>query len=280
MWRSTVRAGCGMLALGLGAGCASGPGSEFSGRPLEDAIVFQPRAYPEGDWTLPPSAEDAWFESGDGLRLHGWFAEAKHPRAVVLYLHGNSGNITSRGDVLELYRDRLGASVLVFDYRGYGRSEGIPTEAGVFADGRAARQWLARRTGVKETDIILVGHSLGGGVATDLAAQDGARGLVLESTFASLPDVAFNHFPLLPYRQLMRSHMDSESKIAHYRGPLLMRHGDDDRIVPYESGKKLFAAANEPKEFITIPGGHHNDAPTPKFLAALDRFIDSAAQRK
>ena len=114
-------------------------------------------------------------------------SEAPAPRAVVLYAHGNAGNVAGWAWVLRLFRDRLGCSVLVFDYRGYGRSEGAPDEAGILVDARAARRWLAQRTGVAESEIVLVGTSLGGAVAVDLAAADGARGLVLESTFTSLP---------------------------------------------------------------------------------------------
>src|SRR5690606_37452934 len=125
-------------------------------------------------------------------------------RAVVLFTHGNGGNVTTRRHVVELFRDHLHATVLVFDYRGYGRSGGNPTETGVLDDARAARRWLAGRTDVRESDIVLVGHSLGGGVAVDLAATDGARALVLECTFTNLPDVAASWVPFLPVRMVMQ----------------------------------------------------------------------------
>jgi fermentation-respiration switch protein FrsA (DUF1100 family) len=147
--------------------------------------------------------------------------------------------------VLRLYRDRLNASVLVFDYRGYGKSEGTPSEAGLLADARAARRWLAARTGVAERDIVVVGKSLGGGVAVDLAAKDGARALILESTFPSLPEVAAHHVPWLPTHWLMNTRLNSVAQIGNYHGPLLQSHGDADRTIPYEMGRKLFDAANE-----------------------------------
>jgi hypothetical protein len=162
--------------------------------PLLDALLFHPWRFPLGDWTVDPGVEDAWFRAPDGVRLNGWYAEAAQPRAVVLYAEGNAGNITGRRWVLGLLRDRLRCSVLVFDYRGYGRSEGSPSIPGILSDARAARRWLAERAGVTEGDIVLVGHSLGGAVAVDLAAHEGTRGLVLESTFSNLADVAERHF--------------------------------------------------------------------------------------
>ncbi|VTR98443.1 Uncharacterized protein OS=Planctomyces maris DSM 8797 GN=PM8797T_20618 PE=4 SV=1: Abhydrolase_5 [Gemmata massiliana] len=251
------------LALAV-SGCATA---------IENSIVFQPRKYPTGDWAPTPGIEDVWIESSDGVRLNGWLARAERPQAVVLYTHGNGGNITTRREVLRLFRDRLNASVMVFDYRGYGKSGGAPTETGVLDDARAARRYLAATCGVREGDVVLVGHSLGGGVAVDLAAADGARGLILEGTFTSLPDVAASHVPLLPVRAVMQSKLNSVDKIRNYRGPLFQVHGDADRIVPYSLGQKLFAAANEPKQFMTIPGGGHSDPPTPEYVAALKQFL-------
>jgi uncharacterized protein len=259
---------------GLAGGCAPlGRGAAA----IENSIVFQPRPYPEGDWAADPRVEDAWIDSSDGVRLHGWFAEpvGNQPRAVVLFTHGNGGNVTSRRHVVQLFRDQMHATVLVFDYRGYGRSGGSPTEAGVLEDARAARRWLAARTGIREGDVVLAGHSLGGGVAVDLAATDGARALILEGTFTNLPDVAASFVPLLPVRAVMQCKLDSVAKIPAYRGPLLQVHGDADEIVPYRLGRKLFRAANEPKHFVTIRGGDHNHHYTPEYVTALDQFLDS-----
>jgi uncharacterized protein len=240
----------------------------------ENSLIFHPSRYPSGNWSPPGlTREDAWFNASDGTRLHGWYVPCDRPRAVILFSHGNGGNITDRVDVLRALHDRMRSSVLIFDYRGYGRSEGTPNERGVLADARAARKWLATRAGIGESQIVMMGESLGGGVAIDLAAADGARGLILENTFSSLPEVGATHFPWLPVRLLMRAQLNSAAKIPDYHGPLLQSHGDRDQIVPFALGKKLFDAANEPKQFLVIPGGDHNDPQTPAFLQAMDEFI-------
>src|SRR5262249_16883843 len=143
------------------------------------------------------------------------------------------------------------------------------------ADARAARRWLAQRAGIEESDVVLMGESLGGGVMVDLAAHDDCRALILENTFSSLVDVASYHYPFLPVKLVMRTRMDSAAKIGNYHGPLLQIHGDSDTIIPISLAKKLFAAANEPKRFVVIRGGDHNDARTPGFYQAVDEFLDS-----
>ena len=181
-------------------------------------------------------------------------------------------------DALKELHDRHAVTVLGFDYRGYGRSAGVPSEAGLLQDARAAREWLAKRTGIAEREIVLMGRSLGGGVVVDLAAKDGARGLILESTFTSLPDVADHHLPLVPSRLLMQNRFNSLSKIGQYQGPLLQSHGDADRVVPYALGKQLFEAAAGPKQFVAIEGGDHNSPQSEEYHRAFDTFIDSLPQ--
>jgi uncharacterized protein len=248
---------------------------------LEKSLIFFPSKYPEGTWKfggLP--LEDACFQADDGTKLHGWYVPHENRTATVLFLHGNAGNITDRTDTLQRLHEVVGASVLILDYRGYGRSEGDPSEKGILADARAARVWLAKREGIAETDIVLMGESLGGGVAVDLAAADGARALVLIKTFSSLPDVAAYHYPIFPVRLLMRTRLNSVGKIPNYHGPLLQFHGRDDTIIPFRFGQKLFDAANEPKELVIAERNDHNDYVPSSFYDKMRKFVDGLPKRK
>jgi fermentation-respiration switch protein FrsA (DUF1100 family) len=243
---------------------------------FEHEHVFQPARYPGGDWT--PAGfefEDVWFTAQDGTRLNGWYLPHENPRGTVLFAHGNGGNITHCAGLMRLLHDRHRLSVMIFDYRGYGKSDGDPSEEGIIEDSSAARLWLAQREQIAEGDVVLMGQSLGGGVVVDLAAEDGARGLVLVSTFTSLPDVAAHHYPLLPTRHLMQNRLDSAAKIGRYHGPLLQVHGDRDRVIPLAQGKRLFAAANEPKRFVVNSGADHNDPLQEAYHKALDEFLGS-----
>jgi len=243
----------------------------------EDQLVYHPVGEDGGIWGPAMIApEDVTFQSADGTRLHAWYLPAENPTAVILYCHGNAGNVTHRAGIIQALRDHAGASVMVFDYRGYGRSEGKPSEVGILADARAARTALAAKAGVAESDIVMMGRSLGGAVAVDVAAGDGARALVLESTFSSMPDVAAHHVPYLPVHLLMRTRLNSAGKIAEYQGPLLQSHGDADRVVPYQFGRKLFEATGRPEsDFITLPGADHNDAQPMAYYSRLRTFLES-----
>jgi len=258
------------------------PGCTFLGplsplRPLEQRLVFQPARYPAGDWepaVVVP--EDIRFTASDGTELHGWYVPHPEPNGVALFCHGNAGNVSGLADTLAILNRRHGLSVMAFDYRGYGHSEGRPTEQGVYLDARAARAWLARREGIPESEIILMGQSLGGAVAVELASHDGARALVLASTFTSLPDVAAKLMPGLPARWLMTYRFDSLRKIQEYRGPLLISHGTADEVVAYELGQALFdAAGSQEKRFVEIPGGRHNDPLPEDYRQQCDAFLQS-----
>ncbi|MEC8554406.1 MAG: alpha/beta hydrolase [Planctomycetota bacterium] len=268
-----------MLAFLLVCGVLSQDGCAVMGRfsplrPLERSLIYFPtKTSDQQNTELASHLEDAFFRSADGTQLHGIFIDHPKPIAVALFMHGNAGNVSHRVDSLRLLNERHGVAALVFDYRGYGKSEGKPDEEGILEDARAARAWLANRVGIAESEIVLMGRSLGGGVAVDLAAKDGARGLVLASTFTSLPAAGKAQLPWVPTSLLMTQRLDSLSKIADYTGPLLQSHGDADAVIPYELGKRLFAAANVPKQFVTIKGGGHNAPQSEEYRCALDRFL-------
>jgi len=242
---------------------------------FENTLLYPAPRYPTGDWTATELAhEDVFFASTDGTKLHGWLFEHQSPRAVILYAHGNGDCVAYLGPYLSQVRDKLRVSIFAFDYRGYGRSEGSPSEPGILADGDAAHRWLAERTGRRLDEIALMGRSLGGGVAVHLAAQNGARGLILQNTFTSLPDSAARMYPWAPVRLLMRNRYNSLSKIERYGGPVLSSHGTNDELVPLELGRKLFdAAPTARKEFFTIEGGGHNSPEPREYYLTLDRWL-------
>jgi fermentation-respiration switch protein FrsA (DUF1100 family) len=271
----TSLAGLTLLATSLlcSSGCST-IGLYLTPGQWERASIFQPDRYPAGEWKQTTVlVQDASFAAADGTKLHGWYVRHAQPKAHALMLHGNAGNITLLADTLRTLNQRHGLAVLALDYRGYGKSEGTPSEQGILQDARAARKWLAEKEGIAETDVVLLGQSLGGGVAVDLAAKDGCRGLVLASTFTSIPAVAQHHTPWLPMQWIVSTQLDSLSKIKQYQGPLLLAHGDADEVVPYQQGLDLFNAAPGPKQMITSPGGKHNDPLPDKYREALDNFI-------
>jgi fermentation-respiration switch protein FrsA (DUF1100 family) len=250
------------------------PPHDGSKQTLDELLLFFPVKFPAGDWKpVGLKFEDAWFNAEDGTRLHGWYCPCDKPRAVVLYAHGNAGHLAHRAELMKYWQSELRTAALIFDYRGYGRSEGVPSVEGILQDARAAQKFLAERAGVTKTQIVLAGQSLGGAVAVDLAAQVGAGGLILESTFSSLKDVASHHYPKLAWL-VPPGKLDSVSQIAKFKRPLLVCHGDADRTIPFALGEKLFKAANEPKQFIRIRGGDHNDPLPVEYLRQLDRFLD------
>jgi uncharacterized protein len=261
-----------MAAMGLGCAVL---GEYSPTAPLERRGIFQPSKYPAGDWA--PTAvlvQDVYFAAEDGTKLHGWYVHHPQPRGHALLLHGNAGNVTLLADTLRVLNRRHKLNVLALDYRGYGRSEGSPSERGLYQDARAARGWLAQKEGIAEGDVILMGSSLGGAVAVELASTDGARALILSGTFTSLPDAAQHHWPWLPMKLLLATRMNSLEKIEHYHGPVLISHGDADEVVPYKHAKALFQAAPGQKRLVTGYGLKHNDPQPEEYRQALDEFLD------
>lgn len=242
---------------------------------VENFLIFYPERYPAGNWSPPQiTPEDAWIETEDGIKLHGWYVKAENQRALAVYSHGNGGNITGLADYLRVLSERVGISVLAYDYRGYGRSNHSPSIAGILKDGAAATSWLSQREGVPTESIIQIGRSLGGGVAIQNAVKFKAKGLVLENTFTSLADMGKRIYPWLPVKLIMRQDLPSLDTIAKYSGSLLIVHSERDEIVPASMGKALYAAANEPKQYVNITSGGHNDFPPPYYFLEIGRLID------
>ncbi len=246
-------------------------------RSLDELLLFFPTRFPDGDWE-PQNIEfeDVWFETEDGTILHGWFCPCESPRATIVFAHGNAGNLSHRAGMLEVLQTRMQASVLIFDYRGYGRSDGTPTAKGVIEDGRAALAFLLEHTGKNASEIVLLGRSLGGAVAVQLAASSQPRALILESTFSSMRDIAEFHYGKLGWI-VPKQKLDSTEHLPRYHGRLLQSHGSVDGTIPISSARKLFGIANEPKRFFTVEGGDHNDFPTEPYLKVLEAFVTSCA---
>jgi fermentation-respiration switch protein FrsA (DUF1100 family) len=227
---------------------------------LERSLVFQPSS-PAESWLPPvdPRTQDVWFADAGGTKLHGWWLPPDRPETgAVLVAHGNGGNVSHRGKLAADLRRELGTGVLVFDYPGYGKSEGTPGEEGCYAAGEAALTWLTDEAKVPPGRVVLLGESLGGGTAVELATRHDHRALVLVFTFTSLPAAAKVHYPWLPTHTLMRTRFDNLSKIGRVRRPVFIAHGTADEVVPFRHGEELYVAANEPKEFLRLEGFTHN----------------------
>lgn len=200
--------------------------------------------------------EEVYLTTNDDVKIHGWFVPQVQPRATLLFLHGNGGNISHRLEKLAMYH-QLGLAVFIIDYRGYGLSEGRPSEAGTYLDAEAGWHYLAKNKSIPGNNIIIYGESLGGAVAAWLATQHQAGALILESSFTSVMDMGRHYYPYLPIRWISRIKYPTLNRIKQVRVPLLIIHSPADDIVPYAQGKKLFEAAHEPKSFLEIRGDHN-----------------------
>jgi fermentation-respiration switch protein FrsA (DUF1100 family) len=243
---------------------------------MQPSMLF----YPYSELEATPSAwgleyEDIYLDTEDGVKLHGWYLPKQGAPQVVLFLHGNGGNISHRGDSLEIFH-RLGMSVLIIDYRGYGQSTGSPSEEGLYEDARNTWRYLIERGFMRE-QIILFGRSIGGAVAVKLAVEKGPAKLILESTFSSSRDMADSLMPLISRIAVMRYPFDSMARIKAVKAQLLMLHSPDDEIIPFSLGEKLYRAANEPKQFVKLQGDHNYGfiQSQPGYEEALGRFINA-----
>jgi len=263
---------------------------------FEDKLIYFPTKYPDGYWTVSeqcsrqgeilPKVEDCHFTASDGVLLHGWYCSPLRceggngvpikAEVVLLWFHGNAGNISYRYDMM---RAMMGLPVRVFviDYRGYGKSEGKPSEQGLYLDARGAWDYLVNQRRIEPDHIVIFGKSLGGVPAIDLASQVKPAGLIVQSSFTSAGDMAAEILPFLP-RGILRTKMDSLSKITGVGCPKLFIHSTADEVVPYRLGRKLYDAAPEPKEFYEVKDAPHNSTYIVggrSYFEALRRFIQS-----
>jgi pimeloyl-ACP methyl ester carboxylesterase len=220
--------------------------------------------------------EDIIFAASDGVELNGWFfpANINSPRAslAVLFCHGNGGNISHRLHVCQALLE-TGVSVFLFDYRGYGRSRGRPSEEGTYRDAAAACRWLQRK-GFATTNVVAFGESLGGGVASELASRETLGGLILQSTFTSIPDIGAELFPWLPVRLVSSIRYDTCRRLPRLRIPILVMHSRTDDLIAFHHAERNFASANQPKLFWEIKGGHNDPlADRAVFVAGIEKFL-------
>ena len=225
----------------------------------QSRYVFYPA---KGGGLTPATAglvyEDVSVKTTDGETIHGWFIPAETNTAgTLLFCHGNAGNIWNRIDAIWLFHE-LGLNVCIFDYRGYGKSTGGPSEEGTYLDAAAVWDWLVQQRGIEPRRIVLFGESLGGAVAAWLAEKKSPGALVLESSFTSLPDMAARLYPFLPVRWLCRFRYNTLERISRIACPVLVAHSRQDEMIPFSHGQRLYAAAREPKAFLEMKGSHNS----------------------
>lgn len=274
--------------IGIAVSLALGSAAFVYGlRWLERAITFHPVRVAAGQrLRAPQGTEDVWFNSKDGTRLHGWFfrSEANPATATLVYFHGNGGNISNVGWVGERFA-KQGFAVLLFDYRGYGASEGeVGNESDLYSDGDAAVAFVVNEKGVRPEQIVLYGQSLGTAVVVDVALRQNVGAVVLESGLSSASSVAETALPWLPHwlHFLGKNRFESARKLAHVKAPVLITHGDPDPVIPINEARLLFAAANEPKKLLTFESAGHNvfGSLGEPYLAQVEQFIRESVKAR
>lgn len=220
------------------------------------------------------SYRDLSIKTSDGEALHAWWIPHPKPRATLLFSHGNAGNISYRLDSLRRFHD-LGLSVLIYDYRGYGQSTGRPDEAGIYLDGEAALRWLADEGRVRSENIVLFGRSMGGAVASRLAVNNEVAGLIVESSFTSVPDLAQELYWWIPARWLVHIRLPTQQFLSESNQPTLVVHSQNDEIVPFRHGWTLYQTAPQPKRFLQLRGSHNGGFldSGDVYVAGLDSFL-------
>jgi len=236
--------------------------------------------FPAKQIDLTPKAiglefNDVYFLSSDGTELNGWFVPAEEEfQLTLLFCHGNAGNISHRIELIDMFH-KLGLNVFIFDYRGYGRSQGNPGEEGLHSDAYAAYKYLLDNQNIDEGSIVVYGKSLGANVAIELCSKVRPAALISESAFTSALDMGKRLFPFLPIKWLITVKYDAMAKIEGITVPKLIIHSEDDEVIPFQHGRRLFEAAPEPKEFYTMRGGHNTAVFLARkdFAAKIDNFL-------
>ena len=223
---------------------------------LQSNLVY----HPQNDIYATPSSvglsyEEVTFKTEDNIDLHGWFLPNDTANITVLYFHGNAGNIAGRIQTMQLLHN-LGLQAFIFDYRGYGKSSGVPTEHGTYRDAKAAWQYLRTNRNIPAGNIVVMGRSLGGAVGAWLAARQNPAAAIIESTFTSAADFGADLYPWLPVRWIIKYEYNTLQNIQQIKVPLFMAHSRDDRVVPFSHSQKLLQAASEPKIFVELEGSH------------------------
>lgn len=210
---------------------------------------------------------EIYFTTSDKIKLHGWIIPAKNPKAFIIFCHGNAGNISDRLETIKIFHS-LGLTTLIFDYRGYGMSQGHPCEHGTYLDAQAAWNFLTIKQNIKSSEIIVFGRSLGCPIAAWLAQKNNPKLLILESSFTSVKDLAKELYPFLPIKLLCRFDYNTLNYVSRIKSPILIIHSSQDEMIPFSHGQRLFNTANQPKEFLEIKGSH-NDG----FLVSKEEYV-------
>jgi len=225
----------------------------------QEQLIFYPdfpgRQISSTPKSIGLSYQNVSFVTEDNVQLHGWYIPHPQEKAVALFCHGNAGNISHRLQSIQTMHE-LGLSVFIFDYRGYGQSEGKISESGTYQDAQAAWKYLTHIRHYQAEEILVWGRSLGAAIAANLAATQQAKAVIIESSFTSVPDLAAQLYPLLPVRWISRYQYDVMKSVKNIHRPILIVHSREDEIIPFKHGKQLFEAANEPKMFLEISGSH------------------------
>lgn len=243
----------------------------------QDNLIFFPNnkvdATPE---LIALDYEDITLKTHDGVDINAWWIPNTNSRATLLLMHGNAGNLSHRLDTIRIFHE-LGLSVFIIDYRGYGNSSGKPSERGTEIDAETAWQYLTDKKNIEADKIIIFGRSLGGAIAIGLAEKYNAAALIVESSFSSIADIGKHYYPYLPTALIARTKYPSKNRIKNIQTPTLFIHSQDDEIIPYSHGQVLFAAANEPKLFLEITGGHNDGfiISAEKYSNGIDAFISN-----